>query len=159
MKRTELPESELVRKTFTLRVMDLPPNIKLTKRSLLRWFALSFGLLSEKESRTTVLDVLDSLFYLALAKKIEPSTLDVQKHIKDKTGKLVSEKLIRYHLNRLKDLDLLLRKKQRYSFNPCPTAERTDLKASFNHYVSKPISKNLSDLEDVFLQLSQTYKK
>ena len=41
----ELPEAGLVRKTITLREMDLPPEVKLTKKSLLRWFALSTGLI------------------------------------------------------------------------------------------------------------------
>ena len=70
----QLPESELVRKTFILKKMDLPPSVQLTKRSLIRWFALSFGLISEKESRDTVLNVLDALFHFLLYKKQNPST-------------------------------------------------------------------------------------
>jgi hypothetical protein len=41
------PESDFVRKTFTFRRMDLPPQVLLTKKSLLRWIALSMGLISE----------------------------------------------------------------------------------------------------------------
>lgn len=157
--KKELPEAELVRKTFLIREMDLPPNIKLTKRSLLRWFALSFGLISENESRTTMLEVLDSLFYLTLSKKIAPTTLEIQKLIKSKYKKDISEKLLRYHLNRMKELDLLQRKKNRYSFNPAPFAERDDLKASFNHHITKNISNTLSNLEEAFHQISLSYKK
>ena len=155
----ELPESSLVRKTFTLRSMDFPPSIKLTKRSMLRWFALAFGLISEKESRTTVFDVLDALFYLNLSKKSSPSVQDIQAYIKKKNSKNISEKLLRYHLNRIKETNLILRKNQSYVFNPAPFAERDDLKASFNHYISKNISETLINLEDVFSQLSSSYKK
>ncbi len=154
-----IPESSLVRKTFTIRTMDFPPNIKLTKRSLLRWFALAFGLISEKESRTTVLDVLDALFYLNLSKKFSPTVPEIQSYIKKKTSKTVSEKLLRYHLNRMKETDLLIRKKQAYLFNPAPFAERDDLRASFNHYITKNLSETLNNLEDVFFNLSESYKK
>ncbi|MFH1663229.1 MAG: hypothetical protein ABH986_00150 [archaeon] len=154
----ELPESSLVRKTFIIRAMDFPPNIKLTKRSMMRWFALAFGLISEKESRTTVLDVLDALFYLNLSKKSSPTIQAIQDYIKKKHSRTVSEKLLRYHLNRMKDFDLLVRKKQAFLFNPAPFAERDDLRASFNHYVTKNINTTLANLEDVFFQLSSSYK-
>ncbi len=156
---SELPESSLVRKTFTIRTMDLPPNVKLTKRSMLRWFALAFGLISEKESRTTVLEVLDALFYLNLSKKANPTVLEIQEYLKKKHLKKISEKLLRYHLNRMKDTDLLVRKKQMYLFNPAPFAERDDFKASFNHYITKNINHTLMNLEDVFSQLAVSYKK
>lgn len=156
---SELPESSLIRKTFIIRTMDFPPNIKLTKRSLLRWFALAFGLISEKESRTTVLDVLDALFYLNLSKKSNPTVPNIQEFIKKKSSKTISEKLLRYHLNRMKETDLLIKKKQAYLFNPAPFAERDDLKASFNYYITKNINQTLTNLEDVFFQLSLSYKK
>jgi len=159
MKEKELPEASLIRNTFVLRIMDLPPNIRLTKRSLLRWFALSFGLLSENESRTTVLEVLDSLFYLCLSRKMQPTTIEIQNYIKQKHSRAISEKLLRYHLNRVISSGLLLRKKQRYSFNPSPYAERDDLKAAFNFHVSNVLQKNLSELEEVFHQISESYKK
>jgi len=155
----ELPESSLVRKTFIIRAMDLPPNVKLTRRSMLRWFALAFGLISEKESRTTVLDVLDALFYLNLSRNANSSVPEIRAYIKKKHSKDISEKLLRYHLNRIKETDLLVRKKQEFLFNPAPFAERDDLKASFNHYISKSISATLSNLEDVFSELASGYKK
>ncbi|PIN99164.1 MAG: hypothetical protein COT90_00785 [Candidatus Diapherotrites archaeon CG10_big_fil_rev_8_21_14_0_10_31_34] len=156
---SELPESSLIRKTFTIRTMDLPPNVKLTRRSMLRWFALAFGLISEKESRTTVLDVLDALFYLNLSKNSNPTVSEIQSYIKKKHSKNISEKLLHYHLNRMKETDLLIRKNQMYLFNPAPLAERDDLKASFNHYITKNISSTLTHLEEVFFELASSYKK
>jgi len=69
----QLPEAELIRNTYIIREMDIPPQVKLTKRSLLRWLALSLGLISENESRSTVLDVLDALFYFQFAKSQNPT--------------------------------------------------------------------------------------
>ncbi|MDO8538420.1 MAG: hypothetical protein Q7S21_06045 [archaeon] len=157
---SEFPEAELVKKTVILRQMDLPPNIKLTKRSMLRWFALSIGLISEKESRSTVLDVVDAVFSLQLGSDAKPcSTTDVQDFIKLKYNKQISEKLLRYHLNRMIDLGLLLRKKQKYVFNYAPYAEKNELRKAFNHHITSNIHKTLNDVEDVFEQLTESYKK
>jgi len=46
-----------------------------------------------------------------------------------------------------------------YLFNPAPLAERDDLKASFNHYITKNISSTLTHLEEVFFELASSYKK
>ena len=154
----ELPEAGLVRKTITLREMDLPPEVKLTKKSLLRWFALSTGLITEKESRTTGLDVLDALFYLQLSKKKKPTTLEIQQLIKTKRSREVSEKLIRYHLKRLIDLGFLRRKKNKYLFNNAPEGDLADLKSSYNHWVSQNVVKSLQNTEKVLDQLSKKYK-
>ncbi len=155
----EFPESELIRKTFIVREMDLPPNVKLTRRSLLRWFALGFGLISEKESRTTVFEILDALFTLTLSKNQPPTTPEVRAFIKERSKKKVSEKLIRYHLNKLIGLNILQRKKMRYSFNPSPNAEREDLKSAFNFHVTNSLQKTATNLEEVFRSLSESYKK
>ena len=154
----ELPEAGLVRKTITLREMDLPPEVKLTKKSLLRWFALSTGLISEKESRTTGLDILDALFYLQLSKNRQPTTQDIQQLIKSKRGREVSEKLIRYHLKRLIDLGFLRRKKNKYLFNNAPEGEMTDLRSSYQHWVSKNVLRSLENTEKVLEQLSKKYR-
>lgn len=149
----------MVRRSFTIRQMDLPPNVTLTKRSLLRWFALSFGLLSEKESRATVLDVLDALFYFNLARASPPNTVDIQTYVKEKSGKDISEKLLRYHLKRLIDVGFLQRRRLRYFFCSDPKADPADLKAGFNHHISEPLNKSLADVVFVLEKLSESYKK
>jgi len=152
------PESDLVRRTFTLREMDFPPEVKLTKRSLLRWFALSTGLISPQESRATFLEVLDCLLYFQVKKKQNPTTLEIQDYLKKKNGKEVSEKLIRYHLKRLLDLNFLRRKQNKYFFNNSPKAEKDDLKEAYNYWISKTISKTLENNETVLEQLIKSYK-
>jgi len=153
----EFPESELIRQTFTIRAMDLPPNIQLTKRAMLRWFALSFGLISEKESRSTILDVLDALFFFHFAKK-QPSTNEILEFLQQQS-KPVSDKLLRYHLKRLIDAGFLQRKKLKYFFAHSPYAEKHDLKAGFNHNVTSSINKSLADIESVLDRLSHTYRQ
>jgi hypothetical protein len=154
-----LPESELVRKTFTIKRMDLPPSVQMTRRSLLRWFALSFGLISEKESRDTVLQVLDSLFFFLLKSGRAPTTLDIRERIKSKYKKDVSEKLLRYHLNRLISLELLKRKSNRHFLNSSPYAEKGDVVESFNYWIKQPVDDSLDDIARVLGKLSDSYKR
>ena len=156
---SDFPESELVRRVFVIREMDLPPQVQLAKRSMLRWFALASGMISEQESRSTVLEVLDALFHFQFQKRIDPTALEVIKYIKEKHSKKVSEKLLRYHLNKLIALNLLQRKKTKYSFNPSPYAERKDLKASYNYWVREHLEKSLKDLEFVIGRLQESYSK
>ena len=154
----EHPEATLVRKTFTLRQMDLPPSVVMTKRSLLRWFALSFGLISEKESRATVLNVLDALFYFLLSKKLSPSTIDIQQFLNEKYQQKVSEKLIRYHLNKLIEVELLVRKSRKYFFNNNPYTEPNSLKESFSHWIKQPVNNSMNEIERVLEKISESYK-
>ncbi len=154
----EFPEAELVRKTFTIRAMDLPPNVQFTRRSMLRWFALSFGLISENESRSTVLDVLDALFVFNFSKKANPSTVEIQEFLKEKS-KPVSDKLLRYHLKRLIDCGFISRKKLRYYFTSAPNAEKHDVKAGFSHNVTESVTKTLNEIEAMLEKLADNYRQ
>ncbi|MBU0662883.1 MAG: winged-helix domain-containing protein [Candidatus Diapherotrites archaeon] len=154
----ELPEAGLIRGAYTIRAMDMPPEVSMTKRSLLRWFALSFGLISEKESRSTILDVLDALFIMQVAQEKEPTSREIHAYINE-GGKKISDKLLRYHLKRMLDAGLVNRKKLKYSFAHAPHAERNDLRAGFNHNVTKQVNSSLEAIETVFEKLGQSYKK
>ncbi len=153
----EFPETRLVRRSFTIREMDLPPEVQLTRRSMLRWFALSFGLISEKESRSTMIDVLDALFHFQFSKNKDPTAKELAEHVKKKSGKSISEKLLRYHLNRLFALNLIKRKQKKYSFNPSPYADRKDFKASFNYWIREHLEKSLKDIEFAIGKLEKSY--
>jgi hypothetical protein len=152
-----LPEAELVRRTFIVKEADLPPHVRMTKRSLLRWFALTSGWISEQESRQTILDVLDALFYFHLSKKANPTTQDITLYIKEKTGEEISEKLLRYHLKRLLDSQFLIRDKQHYKFNPAPNGEPNDVMASYNYWISQSVHKSTQTIENALSELTKTY--
>ena len=157
MSKIRLPEAELVRRTFIVKEVDLPPQVRMTKRSLLRWFALASGWISEQESRQTILDVLDALFYYQLSKKSSPTTPELQQYIKEKTGEEISEKLLRYHLKRLLDSNFLVREKQHYQFNPAPNAEPRDIIASYNYWIAQGIQNSTKNIENALEDLQKTY--
>lgn len=153
---SEFPEASYVRKTFTLRKMDFPPEVAMTKRSLLRWFALSFGLISEKESRSTILDILDGFFYFQVSKKYAPTTQELLVHLQEQQKK-VDEKLLRYHLKRLIDVGLVERRKGKLSFASDPKADPNDIISGFNHNIALPMQDTLKDLGEAMQKIKDNY--
>ena len=129
----------------------------MTKRSLLRWFALSFGLISPNESRSTILDVLDGFFYFQVSKKYSPSTSELLIQLQD-SGKKINEKLLRYHLKRLIDIGLVERRKGKLSFVVDPMADPSDLVKGFNYNIATPIQESVSNISGVLEKLSEKYK-
>ncbi|MBS3060998.1 MAG: hypothetical protein J4215_00270 [Candidatus Diapherotrites archaeon] len=154
----EHPEAQLVQKTFIVKRLGLPPDVKLTRRSLLRWFALSTGLISERESRSTILEVLDALFLILLNEKKNPTTLELQSFIVQKHGKTVSEKLLLYHLKRLIDLQLIIRKRKKYYLNPAPNTDSADLVTSFEYWFAKQVQESIQEISSATQILAENYQ-
>lgn len=155
-----IPESELIRNEFVLRKIDFPQSVSLTKKSLLRWCSLSLGLISPKESRDKGFLVFDALFTFLFTKKISPTTLDLMSFIKEKNGVLLSEKLIRYHLNRLIKLGLIIRMGVKYKINSSSVSEdRTSLRDSFDDWTRKEVLAELDKISFALEQLQKSYEE
>ncbi len=159
MKRVQHPESALVRRSITLRQMDFPPEVSLTKSAQLRWLALALGVLSENESRTTLVSVLDALLFFLAGKKQSPTTAELADHLKREAKVRISEKLLRYHLNRFIEMGLIVRQNQRYALNQSPTGARNDLLDAFRHGVRQPTEQTLTHIENVLGRLNTHYAR
>lgn len=146
-----IPESRLVRKTVTFRVMDVPDDPVMPKDSLLRWVCLSLGLISENESRDTVIRVFDSLLSFQ-ARGVCPSAEDLAERMPD-----VSEKTLRYHLKRMHDLGVLEKKGKGYSFVSAP--ESPGIGSFMNCFFSKASSEALASADNVFSRLVSKYSE
>ena len=111
-----IPESRLIRSELVLRDMALPQEVLLARKSLVRWVALSLGLILPNESRTLLLDVLDALIYFHV-KKESPTTKDILERLAAETREKPNAKAVYYHLLRLKNAGMLTRKKGRYALS------------------------------------------
>lgn len=109
-----LPEGKLIKSELVLRDMGLPDDVKLTKKSLVRWIALSLGLISPNESRTISLDVLETLINFHI-RKAQPSTKDIIEEL-GKMGVQADEKSVYYHLLKMKEAGLIDRRDGKYFF-------------------------------------------
>ena len=81
-----IPESRLIKSEITLRELALPDDILLAKKSLIRWVALSLGMILPNESRTLILDIIDVLFEFHV-KNEKPTTKDIIAMLEKKTKK------------------------------------------------------------------------
>lgn len=111
-----IPESRLIRSEVTLRDMALPEETRLTRKALVRWIALSLGLMAPNETRQQMLEVLEALFYFHVQRQ-QPTT----RQILEKVGEIATvqphPKTVYYHLLNLKNAGLIGRKKGRYYFS------------------------------------------
>jgi predicted transcriptional regulator len=108
-----IPEAEHIKKEMILRNMALPDEVRLTRKSLVRWIALSLGLISPNETRTIVIDVLDVLLD-EFSREKKPTTKEIHLGVQKKRKDEVCEKTIYYHLQRLAAMGLLQREKGQY---------------------------------------------
>jgi repressor of nif and glnA expression len=113
-----IPESEFIEETITVRDMRLPSDVTLTKRSLIRWIALSLGLINPNESRKSLIYLIEILFENQLKNKTGISVEQIMKHVEKKEmDKSFSEKTVRYHLLRLEKKGFVKRKNIYYSLS------------------------------------------
>ncbi len=108
-----LPEARLIRSEFTIRDLSLPEEVMLARKSLIRWIALSLGLISHNESRKLLLDVLEVIILFHIEKEAPTTTRIVERLIKLREKK-PHIKSVYYHLLKLKENGILVRKKGRY---------------------------------------------
>lgn len=122
-----LPEAQLISSEQTIRELEFTSEVKLTRKSLVRWLSLSLGLISPNESRTLMLDILDTLFYFHFKQK-EPDIHEILERVgKDKPGQPSLDKAVRYHLLQLKKKGIIERKNGKYRFVPAALLESPGL--------------------------------
>jgi hypothetical protein len=151
-----LPESHLIRQEHVIRDMLFTSDVKLTRKSLIRWIALSLGLISPNETRTLMLDILESLFHFHFNGE-EPDINTIVEHINTKREEKTNAKAVRYHLLQLKKRGLIDRKAGRYSFALSPFAEGRDLSASVEYTYKQNVETAFEKIKAALKALERTY--
>ncbi len=136
-----IPESKFIRKEIVLRNMWLADEVRLTRKSMVRWVALSLGLISEKESRDLIIDLLDVLFEF-FAKGEEPTTQEILDRLKAKINEEPNPKAVYYHLQKLMDQGLLQREKGKYYIS----RENKRLSVAVKELYLKEVNESLSEI-------------
>jgi DNA-binding transcriptional ArsR family regulator len=121
----ELSESELIDKEVTLRNMRLPKEVLETRRSIVRWLALSLGVINPGESRLSSVAVLDALINFQFIKKIDPSVSELAEYI-TKNWEPINEKTLRYHLLRMKKTGLVENSQGKFYLKPPAVGDKYD---------------------------------
>ncbi len=121
----ELNESELIEKEITIRNIRLTKEVLETKRSSIRWLALSLGVLNPGESRLSSLAVLDALVYFQFVKNVDPDVRMMTDYI-NSNWEEINEKTLRYHLLRMKKMGLVENANSRFCFSKPSIGDRFD---------------------------------
>jgi len=114
-----MDESKYIEETITVRDMRLPSDVKLTKRSLIKWIALSLGLINPNETRKSLLYLIEILFDNQLEKGEGISVEQIMEKVSKNKDieKTFSEKTVRYHLLRLEKKGVVKRRNIYYSLS------------------------------------------
>ncbi len=147
-----LPEAKLIRNETVLREMHLSDDVKLTKKSLVRWIALSLGCISPNESRTISLDVLESLINFHI-RKMHPTTKEILEDLA-KSGVQANEKSVYYHLLKMKESGLISRKDGKYFFGE---GEEARLSQIIRRIYQEKFDKSFRSVEEA-LNAVESYK-
>ncbi|MCL5117604.1 MAG: hypothetical protein M1124_02130 [Candidatus Marsarchaeota archaeon] len=122
----ELNESRLIENEMTIRLLRLTSESMETRRSIIRWLALSMGIVNPKESRLSAIAVFDSLLYFQFVLKKDPDVHEMTEYI-NKAWEPINEKTLRYHLLQLKKMRIIKNSKAKYSLigsnNPHSTSD------------------------------------
>ncbi len=153
MIRVELNEAGLIEKELTVRNLRLSKEVLETRRSAIRWLALSMGIINPGESRLGSLAVLDSMVYFQFIKRHDPSVKEMTEYINASWEK-INEKTLRYHLLRMKKTGLIENSKGRFYFRPPGYGDRFDPSVwsksvfeSFYNEVSDKIGQVIGDMK------------
>jgi len=148
-------EKDLIEKEMTFRQMRLPPEARLTKKSLLRWVALRLGLITPGESRDTIISLLDALFYYQIKGKT-PTTRDIKAYI-DEHYSETTEKTIRYQLGKLRETGFIEKDANSYRFVRAPEAAETDVRAGIFLAMDKHYGSTKGRLQEAITSLVSQY--
>jgi DNA-binding transcriptional regulator PaaX len=106
-----------------------------------------------------VIEIIYSFFFFVFSKKENPSSQQIKAFLEKNRGISISEKLVRYHLNRLCALGFVVHEKGFYSLNPAPDAERDDLAAAFRHWYRMELEESVSMMEKALGKVQAAYEK
>jgi DNA-binding PadR family transcriptional regulator len=149
-----IPEAKLIKSELILRDLSLPEDVKLARKSLIRWLALSLGLINPNESRRLVLDVIEVLLGFHVAKEA-PTTAQLLERLQELSGKKPNPKAVYYHLLRLKEKGLIVRKKGRYYLG---SEEWKSLPEVFNEFYNYKTAEMLKKINEALKKLDESYR-
>ncbi|MCX8174630.1 MAG: hypothetical protein N3E51_00280 [Candidatus Micrarchaeota archaeon] len=156
----QMPEAELIRGECLVRELQFSDEVKLTKKSLIRWLALSLGLISPRESRTGILDVFEALLYFHFKRRETKSDPDIHQllaKIREIKKAEPNPKAVRYHLLQLKKMGLIESKKRKYRFVLSPAQENDELASALAFVYSQKIKSAFERISRAISQLEKMH--
>ncbi len=149
-----IPEAKLIKSEMVIRELALPDDVLLARKSMVRWLALSLGLITPNESRMLLLDIFDVLLQFH-AKGETPTTKDILDTLEKTGGEKQNPKAVYYHLQRLTGMGILTRKKGKYYFGD---GNGENLSEVFRNFYRNRTDSTFSNIEKALKRLENSYK-
>ncbi|NYZ73828.1 hypothetical protein H0O00_01675 [Candidatus Micrarchaeota archaeon] len=149
-----IPESRLIMSEFTLRELSLPDDVLLARKSLIRWLALSLGMILPNESRRLLLDILEVLVEFHVRNE-NPTTRDIMARLEEQTKAKPNPKAVYYHLQRLKAFGILARKKGRYHLG---YGDGKNLRETFRQFYLNKADSAFANIATALDKLENSYR-
>ena len=144
-----LPEARLIKSESTLRELSLSDETLMTRKAMVRWLALSFGLIHPNETRLLLLDVFDAALEFHIKNK-NPTTKEIITRLEENTKTKQNPKAVYYHLQRLLTCGILSRKKGMYCIGE---GNGKRLREIFREFYIKKLDSGFSNIERVLEKL------
>ena len=135
----EVNESKLIERELTIRNLRITKEVTETRRSLVRWLALSLGVISPGESRLSAVSVLDAVLYFQFAERKDPSVEELMTYITGTWG-AINEKTLRYHLLQLKKANIVDNAKGKYFLLAPEVGDRYDADMWVTNYLDSQVN-------------------
>ncbi len=135
----EVNESKLIEHELTIRNLRITKEVTETRRSLVRWLALSLGVISPGESRLSAVSVLDAVLYFQFSEKKDPSVEELMNYITGSWG-VINEKTLRYHLLQLKKANIVDNAKGKYFLLMPEVGDRYDANLWVVNYLDSQVN-------------------
>lgn len=155
----EMPEAALIRGECLVRELQLNEEVKMTRKSLVRYLALSLGLISPNETRTGLLEVLEALFYFHFRRRHGASDPDIYQllaKVKEIRKGEPNPKAVRYHLLQLKKLGIIEAKKRKYRFALAPMQEDESLATALSYVYRQRMDSSFEKIKKAISLLEKT---
>jgi hypothetical protein len=135
----ELNESKLIEREITLRNLRLTKEVTETRRSIVRWLALSLGVINSGESRLSAVAVLDAMLHFQFKQRTDPSVEEISAYIAA-SWEPMNEKTLRYHLLQLKKANIVNNSGGKYYFLSPPNGDKYDEGSWISNYFDSEIT-------------------
>jgi hypothetical protein len=135
----EVNESKLIERELTIRNLRMTKEVTETRRSLVRWLALSLGVISPGESRLSAVSVLDAILYFQFSERKDPSVEELMTYITGAWG-AINEKTLRYHLLQLKKANIVDNAKGKYFLLAPEVGDRYDADMWVTNYLDSQVN-------------------
>lgn len=129
-----LNESSLIESELRIRSLSIGKEVMETRRSMVRWLALSLGVISPGETRLSAIAVLDAMLHFQFGEKLDPAIPQIIEYISAQ-WEPINEKTLRYHMLQFKKMQLIDGDKGRYHFIWPEIGERYEPEEWIKNYI------------------------